>query len=77
MRDGHRRIDTIGTYRQGNWYDCTNMDDGNIDGFLQFFYHRCTATSTGASGGSQYYTINVFAFKFLADSISKFFGIGY
>ncbi len=57
MRDSNSRNDPVSPYRLGYSGNCSHMNNWNTVPF-DFFYHRCTATSTGPSGGGENNTIN-------------------
>jgi hypothetical protein len=67
-RDG--RNYPVGSYRERNRDYGADMGDGKTRPFY-FLYDRCAATSAGASGGCDYYGINVVIFQFLCDFSSK------
>ena len=55
--DSDSRNYPIRTNRFGNRGDSCHVNNGDPVSF-DFFYHRCTATSTGTSGGGEYNPID-------------------
>jgi hypothetical protein len=70
MRDRDGRDYPVCPYRKRNRDYGADMDDGKPRPFY-FLYDRCAATSTGASGGCDYYGVNVVIFQFLGYFGSK------
>ena len=58
MGDRNSRNNPVRSNRQGNRYDRGNMNHRNTISF-NCFNHRCTATSTGPSGGEEDNAVHV------------------
>ena len=75
MGDRNGRNNPVRSNRQGNRYDRGNMNHRNTISF-NCFNHRCTATSTGPSGGGQDHGVHMVVNQLLSDFLRIFRSVG-
>ena len=62
IRDADCRNNTVGSNRHGNGNNRANVRYGNTDS-INFFHHRCTASSTRSSGTDEKYGVHSIALQ--------------